>query len=124
MNKEVQDLKHDENGRLDAIKSGIPALVLILIGGGLLANNFLDIQFDNWWALFMLMPVIVLFYQVWRDYKGNDRFTHRSIGPLIGGLVVSSMVATFLFDLDWGQLWPVVFIFGGIGALLGKRASA
>ena len=124
MNHEVKDLKHDEKEHVDVIRRVIPALALILIGEGLLANNFLDIQFDTWWALFFLVPVIILFYQVWRDYQANGRFTRHSIGPLIGGLFVSSMVATFFFDLDWGQLWPVVFIFGGIGALLSKRASA
>ena len=69
MINEVKDLKQDENGRFeDAIKHGIPALVLIVIGGGLLASNFLGIPFDNWWVLFLLMPVIVMVYQVWRDY--------------------------------------------------------
>ena len=54
---------------------------------------------------------------------GDGRLTSRSIGPLIGSLVLLLMVATFLFDLDWGQLWPVFFIFGGIATLLGKRAA-
>lgn len=124
MNNEVEDLKQEESGRFaDAIKSGIPALVLILIGGGLLASNFLGIPFDNWWALFLLTPVIVLFYQVWRDYKSNGRLTNRSIGPLIGGLVLTSMLATFLFDVNWGQLWPIFFIFGGIATLLRRRST-
>ena len=124
MNNEMKDLKQVENGHFeDAIKHGIPALVLIVIGGGLLISNFLGIPFDNWWALFFLAPVIVLYYQVWRDYKGNGRLTNRGVGPLIGSLVLSLMVANFLFGLDWGQLWPVVFIFGGIGALLGRRAT-
>ena len=113
MNNEVKDLTQEENGRFeDAIKHGIPALVLIVIGGGLLASNFLGIAFDNWWVLFLLTPVIVLSYQVWRDYKGNGRLTSRSIGPLVGGLVLTSMLSTYLFDVDWGQLWPVFFIFG------------
>ena len=123
VNNEVKELAQDGNGRLDAIRSGIPALILILIGGGMLASNFLNLRFDEWWALFMLMPVSVLFYQVWRDYNDNGRLSSRSIGPLIGGLVLSAMVATFLFDLDWSQLWPVVFIFGGIAVLLRKRAA-
>ena len=124
MNSEIKDLKQDENGHFaDAIRSGIPALVLIVISGGLLASNFLGIPFDNWWVLFLLTPVIVLFYRVWRDYKSNGRLTSRSIGPLIGSLVLSSMLATFLFDVNWGQLWPVFFVFGGIATLLGKRSK-
>ena len=121
MNNEIKDLKQDGNGQFEnAIKHSIPALVLIVVGGGLLTSNFLDISFDSWWVLFLLMPVTVLFYQVWHDYKRNGRLTSRSIGPLVGGFVLSSMFATFLFDVDWGQLWPVFFIFGGIATLLRK----
>ncbi len=91
---------------------------------GLLARiRDLGIPFDNWWVLFLLTPVIVLFYQVGRDYKRNGRLTSRSIGPLIGSLVLSSMIATFLFDVNWDQLWPVFFIIGGIATLLRKRST-
>ena len=121
MNNKIKELKQDENGHLEVLRKGIPALVLILIGGGLLANNFLDISFDNWWALFLFVPVAVLSYQVWLDYKGNGRLTSRGIGPLIGSLVLTSMLVTFLFDLDWGQLWPLFLIFGGIATLLGRK---
>lgn len=124
MNNEIIDLKQDEKGRFaDAVKWGIPALILVLVGAGLLVSNFLGIPFDNWWLLFLVTPVIVLFYQVWRDYKGNGRLTNRSIGPLIGSFVLLSMLASFFFDVDWGQLWPVFFIFGGIAVLLRKRST-
>jgi hypothetical protein len=124
MNNEINDLKQVENGRLeDAIKHSIPALVLIVIGGGLLASNFLGFAFDNWWVLFFLIPVFVLSYQVRVDYQRNGRLTRRSTGPLIGTLVLATMITTFLFDVDWDQLWPVFFIFGGIGALLRKSSA-
>ena len=124
MNDEIRELKQEDDGKYgNVIKNGIPAVVLILIGVGLLAGNFLSIPFDNWWALFLIAPVLFLSYQVWRDYKSNGRFTGRSIAPLIGSLVLVFMLATFLFELDMSQLWPVFFIVGGIAALLGKRAA-
>ena len=123
MNKEIKNLKQAENGQLDVMKNVIPALVLILVGVGLLARNFLGISFDNWWALFLLIPVVVLSHQVWRDYKGNGRLTSRGVGSLVGSLVLASMLVTFLFDLDWGQLWPLFLIFGGIATLLGRKTK-
>lgn len=124
MNSEMKDSKQEQNEDFaSVIKSGLPAVILILIGGGLLANNFLDVSFDNWWALFLLVPVVALSYQTWRDYKGNGRLTSRGIGSLIGGLVITTVFATFLFDLDGGQLWPLFLIIGGITVLLSKRSA-
>lgn len=124
MNNEIKDIKQNENDHFaDTIKHSIPALVLIVIGGGLLASNFLNIPFHNWWVLFLVTPVVFMSYQVWRDYNSNGRLTSRSVGPLIGSLVLITMMATFVFDLNWGQLWPISFIFGGIAILLGRRTA-
>ena len=123
MNNEVKDLKQDGNGDdANVVRNVIPALVLIVIGGGLLASNFLGISFENWWALFLLIPVIGLFYQVGRDQKSNGRLTRRSIAPLSGVLVLMLVIATFLFDVDWDQIWPAFFFIGAIAVLLGNRS--
>jgi len=39
-------------------------------------------------------------------------------GPLIGGLLLTFIAAAFLFSLDFGNLWPVFLILGGIALLL------
>lgn len=39
-------------------------------------------------------------------------------GPFTGGLVLLTIGLIFLLDLEWGRVWPVFLILGGIGALL------
>ena len=54
-----------------------------------------------------------------RMYERNGRrFSSASRGPLIGGLVLLAVSAVFLFNLDWGKVWPLILILGGLGLLL------
>ncbi|MCP4357915.1 MAG: hypothetical protein GY796_07870 [Chloroflexi bacterium] len=124
MNDEIKDLKDGEEETEAAPEknsSWIIAAVLILVGFVLLLSNFTSFEFENWWALFMFIPAGFMFSTVWRDYKDNDGLTNKSTGTLIGGLAILFMIAVFLFNLSWGSLWPVAFIFGGIAVLLGSR---
>lgn len=118
-NQELKDQENQENeGRNH---SAIIAGVMILVGLVLVGANLLGTTLDNWWALFMLIPAFFLLAAVWRDYKENGRLTSKSTGFLIASLAIFTMVAIFLFDLNWGVLWPLAFIFGGIAVLLGSR---
>lgn len=100
----------------------IIAVVMMLVGGGLLVSNFTGISFENWWALFLFIPAGFMLQNVWADYKSNGRITSRSTGPLIAGLAILVMIVVFLFDLSWSGLWPLAFIFGGIAVLLSSRS--
>ena len=51
-------------------------------------------------------------------YERNDRrFTAASRGPLVGGVVLLAVAAVFLFNLDWGVVWPFFVILVGLGVL-------
>lgn len=123
MGDEFKDLKDEEReGTVEGKGSNwIVALVMIVVGIGLLTSNFTGFSFNNWWALFMLIPAIAMLRSVWVDYQANGRITGKSTGPLIGGLATLVMMGVFLFNLSWSGLWPLGLIFGGIAVWLGSR---
>jgi hypothetical protein len=83
-------------------------VVFMLQTMGLLPRDF------NWWALFILMPAVAMYYQAWQIYRQTESFDSRSRGLIIGGTVVLAVAFIFLFDLDWGVMWPVFLILAGI----------
>lgn len=103
--------------------SWVGGVVLILLGAiFLLQNTGLMRGFDNWWALFILIPAVGSFATAWRMYQqAGKAWTTAAAGPLLGGLVLSSLAAMFLFGLDIGMWWPLFLIIGGIAILLGVR---
>ena len=96
----------------------IGGAVLIFIGLGFLLQNITGSELNNWWAIFILIPAFGMFTRTYRDYQSNGRVTPAGRGPLIGGLLLTFIAAAFLFSLDFGNLWPVFLILGGIALLL------
>jgi hypothetical protein len=95
--------------------------VLILIGVVFIVRNVVGFSFDNWWALFILIPALgslVTSYQMYQ--RSGRKFTRSSRGPLIGGLFLLGLTAVFLFKLDWSRIWPFILILAGLGVLLGS----
>lgn len=93
----------------------------ILIGLGLyfLAENFLSIRIDNWWAFFILIPAVGAFTNAWNDYReAGGRLTRPARGSLLGGLVLTMVAVTFLLNLNWGLVGPLLLILAGVGLLL------
>jgi hypothetical protein len=101
----------------------IAGLVLIVIGAVFLLQNLNLLGsiplLQNWWALFILIPAVGAFYRVWQDIQTNGRLTGVGRGSLISGLFMGFLSAVFLFDLNWGVIWPIFIIIAGIGAFLG-----
>lgn len=97
----------------------IAGSVLILLGIIFIIRNVAGLSLGNWWALFILIPALGSLMTAFRMYERNGRrFTSASRGPLIGGLVLLAVSAVFLFNLDWGKVWPLILILGGLGLLL------
>jgi phosphatidylserine synthase len=92
--------------------------VLVAVGVLLMLQNFGVTMFTNWWALFILIPAFGSFAAAWRVYRGNgERFTGPVVGSLIGGLVLTAVTVTFLFNMNWTIVFPVILILAGCGAL-------
>jgi len=93
--------------------------VLIIFGVIFLVMNLTGFSIDNWWAVFILIPSFGSLAAAWRIYQSSGgRFTPAARGPLIGGLILLTVAAIFLFGLDWGAIWPVFLIIIGVAVLL------
>jgi hypothetical protein len=101
-------------------------LVVIVVGIVFLGRNAgwfgSDWGFDNWWALFILIPAFGSFAGAWRTYAGNgNRLTGDVARTIMSGLALLAVTAIFVLELDWGKVWPVFLVIGGIGLLLGWK---
>lgn len=97
----------------------LPGLIIIGLGIVFLVSNVTGFHLENWWALFILVPGIVSFINAWNAYREDGRWSKRARGGLVGGSIISLVAIIFLFNLDWGQIWPVFLILIGANILLG-----
>lgn len=136
LEKDVDDLKEEEKAKLVAAEqvdtgasaptrqregdkdNWIAGVVLIVIGAFFLLSNLTDFHLNNWWALFIMIPALGSFGSAWRAYQRQGAFTEAARGPFIGGLILSFIASVFLFNLNWGTIWPVFLIIGGLSALM------
>jgi hypothetical protein len=98
--------------------SWMPGIILILLGGTFLAQNYLGTTLHNWWALFILIPAIATLttaYALWRDGHADW-----ATGPLIAGLGFVFLCGAFLLELPIGQIWPIFLIAAGLALLVGR----
>lgn len=100
-------------------KNWLGGVILIAIGVIFLFSNISGFYLHNWWALFILIPAIGSFGKAWQGYREKGRLDSDARGGLIGGLILTLVASAFLFNLDWGLIWPLFLIIGGVGALLG-----
>jgi hypothetical protein len=97
---------------------------LILVGIAFLPRNMNIVSFDNeWWALFILIPVGGAFITAWQRYQQAGQITAQVVGSCVGGCVLLFVTAMFFFHLNWSVLWPVFLILGGLGALLSSMVA-
>lgn len=90
-------------------------VVLVLLGIFFLAQQFGDFSFDNWWALFILIPALSAFGSAFGIWRKAGRFNFGVWSTFYGGLFPLVVALIFLFDFDWGDYWPVFVMLGGIG---------
>jgi hypothetical protein len=94
------------------------AVVLIGLGLIFLLQQIGDFSFDNWWALFILIPALSAFASAFQLWRRSGRFTFAVWSTFYGGLFPLLVAAMFLFELDWGDYWPLFCVLGGFGMLL------
>ena len=98
----------------------IIGIVIIIIGAIFLLGNFNVIEIgDRWWALFFLIPISFMVSDIWRRRQINQgKIPAAARGSFIGLIILSVVMFAFLLDLDWGVIWPVFIIIGGLSLIL------
>ena len=97
----------------------VGAIVLIGLGVYFLLTNFHVLPFiNNWWALFILLGTAGAWGSALRIYQNNGhRMTPAVTGTFIGGLFPLAVALIFLFNMNWGIVWPVFLVIAGIAVL-------
>lgn len=122
LKEDEQENYNDDNGHDHSYDGGmIAGVVFIMAGIGFLLGRSFGVGFDNWWALFILIPAFTSFGRAWQGYQHKGQLDQGSSGALMGGMFMLLIASIFLFGLSWSLLWPVVLIMIGVGALLQSR---
>ena len=91
----------------------IGGAVLILLGVIFLLQNVTTLEVYNWWALFLLIPTVVLWGQAYERYRQDVELRHIA-GLILGGLVTLLLALSALLGLDMGLIWPLLIIAVGL----------
>ncbi|MHB9031869.1 MAG: LiaF transmembrane domain-containing protein [Anaerolineae bacterium] len=121
--------KSDYDGRMEQRESRhgaqrgsggwVLGIILIIVGLYLVLQNFGVAYFNNWWALFILIPAVGALASAWREYnQAGKRLVRPARGPLIAGIVLLAVTAIFLFSLNWGIVGPLLLILAGVSIVL------
>jgi hypothetical protein len=99
----------------------IPGLVLILVGMSFLAANLWEIHLQNWWALFILIPALGNFNTAYEKYRRAGRWTRGARSAMGWGFFFVLITVTFLFNISWSLMWPILLILLGLGFIVNNR---
>ena len=92
--------------------------VLVLVGIFLMLDNLTTFRFDNWWALFILIPAIGAFGNAWRIYRKDAHISRSARASLISAFALVMVASIFLFNLNWTILGPILLVLAGVGVLV------
>jgi hypothetical protein len=95
--------------------------VLIIVGLAFIVENLHlpFIQEGNWWAIFLLIPIVAILDDIYRIYTtSTERKTGAITSKVVGLLIISVIMIVFLFGVNLGIYWPLVLIAAGLAFLI------
>ncbi len=95
----------------------VSGLVLIAVGVIFLVMQFSGFRLNNWWALFILIPVFSAWSRALSIFREAGEITEKSIQAITNSLYLLFVALIFLFNLDWGRVWPGFIIIVGFNSL-------
>ena len=100
-------------------------IILVAAGLFLLARNLNLISVHlNWWAGFIFIPVVGSLAGALGAFQKSHRFDAAVRNSLGSAIVVGTVATMFLFDMDWGNYWPLMLIAPGTSMLLNSISFA
>lgn len=96
-------------------------LLLVLLGTAffLHSQGLYIFPFNNWWALFILVPAFGSFDQAGQNFRNHGNHLGRSTGgSLLGGFILILVSFAFLFNLNWAVFGPLLIVLAGLGILM------
>ena len=94
-------------------------VILILVGIVFLLQNMTGFYLNNWWALFILIPAFGSLSRGWQEVQeAGGKVTSHARSNFIGGVVLTTVAAILLFNLDWAIFGPFLLIAAGAAMLL------
>ncbi|MHB1132946.1 MAG: LiaF transmembrane domain-containing protein [Chloroflexota bacterium] len=93
----------------------VAGLVLVGLGLVFMLGNLTGFYLHNWWALFILIPGLAALTRAYDLYRAAGQVTPAMRSPLISGLVILMVAASFLLGMSWNLLWPLVLVLVGLG---------
>lgn len=98
-------------------------VAIIAIGAILLARNlgidFFFLEFDNWWAIFILLAAIGPLQHAYSTFM-REGFTNPVANSLVTTGAIVFVALLFLMDLSFMVWWPVFVIIGGLYMLTSR----
>lgn len=107
-------------------RSGMATGLVVVVVGILFLLDNLGVRLPfrglhNWWALFILIPVVALLTEAGVRYQRVGRVDRAVLHLLLSAVAPLLVASFFLMDLDWATWWPLFVIYGGFWAMLGSR---
>ena len=104
----------------------IAGVILILLGIVFFAQNLgvSGFYFNNWWAVFILIPTIRAFERALHHYRdAGNQLTRQARSAFFSGSILLLITVIFLFNLNWVYVGPIVLILAGLGFLVNGLLS-
>jgi len=96
----------------------VAGLILIVLGVVFMLQSA-GIMVGNWWTVFIYIPAGVSFYNTFRAWRRDGRFSASASGSFTGALLLSTVATLLLFDAMtvW---WPMILVAIGTGLIVGN----
>ncbi|WP_276954465.1 hypothetical protein [Allomeiothermus silvanus] len=103
--------------------SWIGGLVLIATGLIFLWQNLTGWSLGNWWAFFILIPALGAFWAGYNLARQDGFWSRRAVATTWGGAFPLLVALIFLFNMDWGRVWPLFLILAGVGIVFFRQGE-